>query len=111
LAGEDDNRTFRLHFSAPIKPHIALWESDDLEVGAKPMANTTIEELQSENKRLRDLVASLSVTLLRNIALDPPKYRRNAGGADAGNLLEEAASRRKLPRASRPRVMSSWREL
>jgi hypothetical protein len=54
------------------------------------MANITLEELQSENKQLRDLVVSLSVTLLRNIALDPPKYRRNASSADAEHLLEEA---------------------
>jgi len=38
------------------------------------------KDCRQENKQLRDLVASLSVTLLRNIALDPPKYRRKAGG-------------------------------
>jgi hypothetical protein len=64
--------------------------SDDSDVGAKPVANITLEELQSENKWLRDLVVSLSVTLLRNIALDPPKYRRNASSADAEYLLKEA---------------------
>src|SRR6266568_2292929 len=53
------------------------------------MANT-IEELQAEIQRLRDLAISLSATLLRNIELDPPKYRRNVGSADAERLLEEA---------------------
>jgi hypothetical protein len=54
------------------------------------MTNNIVEELQSENRKLRDLAASLSVALLRNIALDPPKYRRNASEADAERLLEEA---------------------
>jgi hypothetical protein len=54
------------------------------------MANTTIEELQLEIQRLRDLVISLSATLLRNIELDPPKYRRNISSADAEHLLKEA---------------------
>jgi hypothetical protein len=54
------------------------------------MTNSTVEELQSEIQRLRDLAASLSVTLLRNIVLDPPKYRRNASHHDAEQLLQEA---------------------
>jgi hypothetical protein len=54
------------------------------------MTNAPIKELQAENQWLRELVVSLSVTLLRNIALDPPKYRRNASGADAERLLTEA---------------------
>jgi hypothetical protein len=54
------------------------------------MANSTIEELQLENQELRELVASLSVTLLRNLALDPPKYRGQASSADVHRLLEEA---------------------
>ena len=41
------------------------------------MTNSTIEELQSENQELRDLVVSLIAKLLRYLALDPPKYRRN----------------------------------
>ncbi len=53
------------------------------------MANH-IEELQSEIQWLRDLVISLSATLLRNIELDPPQYRRNVEGADAEHLLQEA---------------------
>jgi hypothetical protein len=55
------------------------------------MANTTIEELQSEIQRLWDLVISLCPTLLRNIELDPPKSRRDiSSGADAEHLLKEA---------------------
>lgn len=54
------------------------------------MAEPIIEELQSEIQRLRDLVVSLSVTLLRNIALDPPTDRRVASSADAEHFLREA---------------------
>src|SRR5258708_897287 len=62
-----------------------------LTLGMRSMANTTIEELQSEIQRLRDLVISLCPTLLRNIELDPPKSHRNiSSGADAEHLLKEA---------------------
>jgi hypothetical protein len=54
------------------------------------MTNSTIEELQSENQELRDLVASLSTTLLRHLALNPPRYRRNVSTTDAERLVEEA---------------------
>jgi hypothetical protein len=55
------------------------------------MANSTIEELQTEIQRFRDLVISLCPALLRNIELDPPKSRRNiSSGADAEHLLKEA---------------------
>lgn len=54
------------------------------------MTNSTIEELQSENQELQDLVTSLSATLLRNLALDPPKYRGQVNSADVHRLLEEA---------------------
>lgn len=54
------------------------------------MTNTTIEELQSEVEQLRELVISLSATLLRNIELDPPMYRRNVTSADAERILEES---------------------
>jgi hypothetical protein len=54
------------------------------------MADSTIEELRSENQRLRDLVVSLSATLLRDIAIDPPKDRRAASKADIEQLLREA---------------------
>ena len=53
------------------------------------MANN-IEDLQSEIQRLRDLVISLSATLLRNIDLDPPMCRHNDNSADAEHLLQEA---------------------
>lgn len=53
------------------------------------MANN-IEELWAELQRLRNLIISLSTTLLRNIALDPPQHRRNVSSADAERLLEEA---------------------
>ena len=54
------------------------------------MTNSTIEELQSENQELRDLVVSLIAKLLRYLALDPPKYRRNVSTTDAERLMEEA---------------------
>ena len=49
-----------------------------------------LRSLQSENQDLRDLVVSLSATLLRHIALNPPMYRRNANNADAEQLVEDA---------------------
>jgi hypothetical protein len=54
------------------------------------MADPSIEELRAEIRRLRDLVVSLSSTLLRNIALCPPKNRRAVSSADAEDLLREA---------------------
>ncbi len=54
------------------------------------MTNCTIAELQSENQELRDLVVSLIAKLLRYLALDPPKYRRNVSTTDAERLVEEA---------------------
>jgi hypothetical protein len=51
---------------------------------------TRLEELRPENEWLRDLAVSLSVTLLRNMALDPPRYRRNISSDDAELLLNEA---------------------
>jgi hypothetical protein len=54
------------------------------------MADKRLKELQSENEWLRDLAVSLSATLLRNMALDPPKYRRNISSDDAEQLLKEA---------------------
>ena len=50
----------------------------------------SLQSLQSENQYLRDLVVSLSATLLRHIALNPPRYRRNADSADAERLVGEA---------------------
>ena len=49
-----------------------------------------LRSLQSENQDLRDLVVSLSATLLRHITLNPPKYRRNANSVDAEHLVEDA---------------------
>jgi len=49
-----------------------------------------LRSLRSENQDLRDLVVSLSATLLRHIALNPPMYRRNANSADAERLVEDA---------------------
>ena len=54
------------------------------------MTNSTIEDLQSENRELRDLVAPLIAKLVRYLALDPPKYRRNISATDAERLVEEA---------------------
>jgi hypothetical protein len=49
----------------------------------------SLQSLQAENQRLRDLVLSLSATLLRKIALDPP-IGRAPSSADAERLLHEA---------------------
>jgi hypothetical protein len=46
--------------------------------------------LKSENQRLRDLVVSLSATLLRKVALEPSKSRCGATTADAEQLVREA---------------------
>ena len=47
----------------------------------------SLQSLQSENQRLRDLVVSLSATFLRNIALDPPRDRHDASVAE--RLLQD----------------------
>jgi hypothetical protein len=49
----------------------------------------SLQSLQAENQRLRDLVVSLSATLLRKIALDPP-IGQAVSRADADRLLHEA---------------------
>jgi len=59
-------------------------------IGARRMTNSTIEDLQSENRELRDLVAPLIAKLVRYLAFDPPKYRRNISTTDAELLVEEA---------------------
>jgi hypothetical protein len=46
--------------------------------------------LQSKNQRLRDLVVSLSATVLRDVAVEPYKNRRAATSADAEQFLREA---------------------
>jgi hypothetical protein len=61
-----------------------------LMTGTGPMENATIEELQIENHHLREMVVSLSATLLRNLTFDPPRHRRHASSADAEHLVEDA---------------------
>jgi hypothetical protein len=54
------------------------------------VSKSTIEELQSENQRLRGLIVSLSATLLRDIAVDPPTDGRGSNRADVERLMHEA---------------------
>jgi hypothetical protein len=54
------------------------------------MTETSIEELQAEIRRLRDLVTLLSVVLLRNGALDGLQSRVPAITVNADQLLREA---------------------
>jgi hypothetical protein len=61
----------------------------DFDAGS-PMAEVTIEELQLENRELRDLVILLSATLLRKVAIDPPSSRRSIGSNDVQHLLRES---------------------
>jgi hypothetical protein len=49
-----------------------------------------LETLRSENQRLRDLIVSLSATLLRSIARESSKLRRAVTSADAERLVREA---------------------
>ena len=53
------------------------------------MNESTIKELQAENRHLRCLVTSLSITLLRNVAVESRKDRA-ADTADAERLVHEA---------------------
>ncbi|SRR6266852_3256657 len=61
--------------------------SDKSSSPPKPESES-LQSLQSENQRLRDLVVSLSAALLRNIARHPPRDRPDA--SDAERLLQEA---------------------
>ena len=54
------------------------------------MTEFSIEELQAEIQRLRDLVASLSVALLRKVALDGVEARAMATSVNADQLVREA---------------------
>jgi hypothetical protein len=54
------------------------------------MTESLIKELQLENQHLRDLVLSLSATLLQKVVLEPDKGCRAANSADAERLLREA---------------------
>jgi hypothetical protein len=51
---------------------------------------TELHFLKSENQRLRDLVVSLSATLLRKVALEPSMSRRGVTTADAEQLVRDA---------------------
>ncbi len=53
------------------------------------MNESTIKALQAENRHLRCLVTSLSITLLRNVAVESTKHRA-ANTADAERLVHEA---------------------
>ena len=53
------------------------------------MNDSTIKALQAENRHLRCLVTSLSITLLRNVAVETRKDRA-ANTADAERLVHEA---------------------
>ncbi len=53
------------------------------------MNESTIRELQAENRHLRCLVTSLSITLLRKVAVESGKDRA-ANTADAERLADEA---------------------
>jgi hypothetical protein len=55
---------------------------------SSPPPKPESESLQSENQRLRELVASLSAGLLRNIARHPLRDRDDAGRAE--RLIQEA---------------------
>jgi hypothetical protein len=58
---------------------------------SEPMMKSTFEELRSENQRLRDLVVSLSATVLRNVAVDFYKHSRTASRADAAEQFVREA--------------------
>ena len=53
------------------------------------MNSPTIKELQEQNRRLRNLVESLSAVLLRKIAVET-ETRRALSSADAEQLVREA---------------------
>ena len=54
------------------------------------MNESSAKELQAENQRLRDLIVSLSATLLRTIAADANNDRRTATSENAERLMHEA---------------------
>lgn len=62
----------------------------DKDDNARAMTKFSVEELQQENQQLRDLVISLSATLLRNVVSEGDKVRRTADNADAERLVREA---------------------
>jgi len=54
------------------------------------MKESPAKELQAESQRLRDLIVSLSATLLRTIAVDLNNDRRAATSENAERLMREA---------------------
>jgi hypothetical protein len=54
------------------------------------MTESSIEELQAEIRRLRDLVTFLSVALLRKVALDGLDAGATATAVNADQLVREA---------------------
>ncbi len=57
---------------------------------SEPMMQCTVEDLRSENQRLRNLIVSLSATLLRNVAVNFYKNSRAVNSTDAEQFLREA---------------------
>jgi hypothetical protein len=54
------------------------------------MMQCTIEDLRSENQHLRNLVVSLSATVLRSAAVNFCKNSRAVNSTDAGQFVREA---------------------
>jgi hypothetical protein len=57
---------------------------------SEPMMKCTFEDLRSENQRLRNLVVSLSATLLRNVAVNFYKNNCAVNSTDAEQFVREA---------------------
>ena len=74
---------------SPGRLRIDQGQMSDKSASPPKPESESLQSLQAENQRLRDLVVSLSATLLRKVALDPP-VGRAPSGADAEHLLHEA---------------------
>src|ERR1700730_1602186 len=57
---------------------------------SEPMMKCTFEDLRSENQRLRNLVVSLSATVLRNVAVNFYKNNCAVNSTDAEQFVREA---------------------
>ena len=57
---------------------------------SEPMMQFTFEDLRSENRCLRNLVVSLSATVLRNVAVNFYKNSRAVNSTDAEQFVREA---------------------
>ena len=87
----------------------------------EPMMQCTFEDLRSENQHLRNLVVSLSATVLRNVTVNFYKNSPAVKSTDAEQFVREAedcfrcakipGSKRKSPMAWKWRVTNSWRKL